>query len=212
MSSKTPHGSLFVVSAPSGAGKTSLASRVLGEVEGLSFSISYTTRWPRPGERDGVDYHFVSQADFQRMIEQEAFLEYANVYGCNYYGTARDPVDRRLQGGEDVLLDIDVEGALKVMAARPDSVTVFVLPPSFSVLEERLRKRGLDGEEEIQRRLSAASREISAFHSYDYLIVNEDLEESVDALKSIIVAARCRKLRNSKRAQEITSTFPQGAR
>lgn len=209
MSSETGSGNLIVISAPSGAGKTSLASRVLEdpEVQGLKFSISHTTRRPRRNERHGVDYFFVSVSDFRRMISQGAFLEHAQVYGSHYYGTSRAFVQEQLQKGRDVLLDIDVQGALQVQEKMPEALMIFVFPPSFQVLEERLRKRGLDDEEEIQRRLRTAADEISHYDRYSHVIVNDDLEKSILELKSIVLAARCRLERNQERTQRICRTF-----
>lgn len=209
MSSETGKGNLIVISAPSGAGKTSLASRVLEdhEVRRLKFSISHTTRRPRRGECDGVDYFFVPVEEFRRMIDQDAFLEYARVYGSHYYGTSRAFVEAQLDGGNDVLLDIDVQGALQVQQRHPKALMVFVFPPSFRVLEERLRNRGLDDEEEIKRRLQTAAGEISLYDRYSHVIVNDDLEKSILELKSIILAARCRLPRNAHRARRICRTF-----
>ncbi|MEE8586491.1 MAG: guanylate kinase [Acidobacteriota bacterium] len=209
MSSETGPGNLIVISAPSGAGKTSLASRVLEdrEVEGLKFSISHTTRRPRLGECDGVDYFFVTVQEFRRMIGQDAFLEHARVYGSHYYGTSRAFVDAQLHRGYDVLLDIDVQGALQVQRQHPEALMIFVFPPSFHILEKRLRNRGLDDEEEIRRRLQTAAEEICLYDRYSHVIVNEDLEKSILELKSIIVAARCQLPRNAERAQRICRTF-----
>jgi guanylate kinase len=203
MSSK---GSLIIVSAASGSGKTSLAGRVLSEVPNLKFSISYTTRKPRPGERHGVDYFFVSEAEFRSMVQSGAFLEHALVHG-NYYGTTRDFIQTTTEAGYDVLLDIDVQGALEVKRQVPEAVSVFVFAPSFAVLRERLARRASDDGEVIERRLRIAKDEIKCYEKYDYLIINEDIEESVFELKSIICAARCRLLRRKERARRILKSF-----
>jgi len=202
----TGKGNLFILSAPSGSGKTSLAERVLNDLQGICFSVSYTTRKPRSGEVDGKDYFFVKVPEFESMIEREEFLEHAHVYG-NYYGTGRTFVEARLLKGTDVLLDIDVQGALKVKRQMPDAIMVFVFPPSFQILSQRLRRRGLDDEEVIQKRLRIARREITRFREYDYLIINQDLDESVCELKSIVRAARARRSNRIKLAESIERTF-----
>lgn len=203
MSSK---GNLIVISAPSGSGKTSLARQVLKQVGGLEFSVSHTTRRPRPGEKHGVQYFFVSEREFERMIEAGAFLEFARVHG-NYYGTSTEFVSRRLEAGCDVLLDIDVQGALQVKAVRPEVLSIFILPPSRAVLEGRLRERAHDSSEVIERRLEMATEEVGHFADYDYLIINDDLEMSARELQSIVLAARCRTRARAARAAEIVATF-----
>lgn len=203
MSSK---GNLIVISAPSGSGKTSLANRVLREVPKLKFSVSHTTRKARRGERDGVEYFFVSTEEFEERIRQGAFLEYAHVYG-HYYGTSREYVERELEAGNDVLLDIDVQGGLKVKELLPEAVLVFVLPPSFQALRERLRKRGLDDPEVIETRLQVARREIDYYREYHYVIINRDMDQALHELKSIIWAARCRTPRRRQEVDPIVQTF-----
>ncbi|MFQ5738405.1 MAG: guanylate kinase [Acidobacteriota bacterium] len=205
-------GNLIIISAPSGSGKTSLASRALREIPGLKFSVSYTTRRPRRGEKQGVEYFFVSQSEFEERILQKGFLEYAHVYG-HYYGTSRSFVESEVEAGNDVLLDIDVQGALKVKREIPDAVLVFVLPPSLQTLEERLRTRGLDDPEVIEKRLRIAREEIQHYPEYHYAIVNDVIEESLNELKWIILAARCRIGRRSDQVSQIVKTFaakPQG--
>jgi guanylate kinase len=199
-------GDLFILSAPSGTGKTSLAHRLLPRVEGMTFSVSHTTRPSRRGEVDGKEYFFVTETEFLKMAEDGRFLEWAQVYG-NYYGTSRDFVESRLSEGLDVLLDIDIQGALKVRSLMPEAVTIFVLPPSYRELEERLRRRGLDDEEVIRRRLSIARSEIRHFADYDYLVINRDLDRSTAELEAIVVATRCRLRRRLAVAQEIVDTF-----
>ena len=204
--SEAASGNIFVISAPSGSGKTSLANRLIADVKGISFSISYTTRPPRGQELAGRDYHFVDRTQFLRMIEEGRFLEWANVYG-NYYGTAEAPVNEALGRNEDILLDIDVEGAGKIRARRPDAILIFVMPPTYPELERRLRLRGVDDEAQIQNRLKIARDEIKGYKLYDYLVVNRDIEDSVLRLKAIVLAARSRISRMQKAAQEILKTF-----
>lgn len=203
MSSK---GNLVIISAPSGTGKTSLASRVLDAVPNLKFSVSHTTRQPRSGETPGVDYFFVTTEVFETMIAADAFLEWAHVYG-NYYGTSREFVESELEQGNDVLLDIDVQGARKVKDMAPDALTVFVLPPSQADLEGRLKSRRLDNPAAIKERLKVATDEIQRFRHYDYLIINERIETSAIELQSIILAARCRIDRRVAAADRILETF-----
>lgn len=203
MSSK---GSLVILSAPSGSGKTSLAVRLLPLMEKLKFSVSHTTRDKRAGERHGHEYYFVSPSEFESMIDGGEFLEWADVYG-NYYGTSRTFVEKELDDGYDVLLDIDIQGALKVRAEFPDVVMIFVLPPSFAVLESRLRGRGLDDADVIEKRLRIARSEIKYFRDYDYVIINRDLDQSVAELKSILTAARCRVRQRVDEAEEVVKTF-----
>lgn len=201
----------MIISAPSGSGKSSLASGLFRETKGVVFSVSHTTRKPRGGEKDGEDYFFVDEESFQKMIAEEAFLEWAHVYG-NYYGTSRAFVEKRLSAGRDVLLDIDVQGALKVKEQKPDALMVFVLPPSYPELERRLRKRGLDDTEVIRKRLQVARDEIKYYREYDYVIINEDLQESIGELRSIVLAARegkpCKAGSRWARAEQVVNTFP----
>ena len=208
MSEREP--TVVVVSAPSGAGKTTVVARVLRELGGLRFSVSHTTRPPRGAERDGVEYHFVSREQFARLRDSGGLLEWAEVHG-NLYGTGLAEIERARAAGVDVLLDLDVQGATQVRSRIPDAVTVFVLPPSYEVLERRLRGRSQDDEGAIGRRLAAAGREIAAFEQYHYVIVNEDLDASVEELKSIVRAARCRVAVARERARAIERTFRQGA-
>lgn len=179
------HNRLFVISAPSGAGKTSLVRALMEREPGLRFSISYTTRGQRPGERDGQHYHFVSAAAFLGMIEAGAFLEHARVFD-NYYGTARAQVEELLGAGHGVVLEIDWQGARQVRAAMPESVGIFVLPPSREELERRLRGRATDTEAVIRRRLADASTDISHWQEFDFVVVNDDFSTALAALSGIV--------------------------
>ena len=182
-------GTLFILSAASGTGKTSLVKRLLSEEPGLSLSVSYTTRQPREGEVDGKDYHFVTQAQFDARLSSGDFLEYATIYG-NSYGTSRSAIDAQLKEG-DILLEIDWQGALQIMEKPTASlVSIFILPPSLKELENRLRKRGKDDEETILRRLSLAKEEILHASSYQFVIINQDFEEASLNLRSIVRANR----------------------
>ncbi len=188
-------GMLLVLSAPSGCGKTTILQRVMAELPGLSFSISHTTRTPRTGEQDGQDYHFVSREQFKAIGDRRpsGFLEWAEVH-TNLYGTSRQDVEARLNDGKDVVLDIDIQGAAQISQnARP--VTVFIEPPSLAELERRLRGRGTESEESLAVRLTNAEREMQDADKYTYLIVNDRLDEAVEALRSIIIAERCRRRR-----------------
>lgn len=185
-------GTLYVVSAPSGAGKTSLVRALLESTgEDLVLSVSHTTRAPRPGEADGRDYHFVAAETFRRMIEEGAFLEHARVFD-HYYGTARAGIEAQLAQGRDVILEIDWQGARQVRQALPESVGIFILPPTRNALQERLRARGQDDEAVIARRMRDAMNEMSHYGEYDYLVINEEFRTAQDELSAII---RCRRLR-----------------
>jgi len=197
---------VIVVSAPSGAGKTSVVDRVLAEMPDILFSVSHTTRHPRGQERDGVQYHFVTRDEFVALRDAGGLLEWAEVHG-NLYGTGMAEVEKARALGQDLLLDLDVQGAEQVRRRIPEAVTVFVLPPSFDVLERRLRGRGEDDEETIRRRLAAAGREIDAFEKYDYAVVNDDLGRCVEEFKSIVTAERCRVRAVATRARAIERTF-----
>ena len=197
----------FVVSGPSGVGKSTIVRRVLEADPEVRFSISHTTRAPRDGEKDGVDYHFVSRPDFLAMKAAGQFLEWAVVH-AELYGTARSEYDRAREQGVDLLLDVDVQGAAQVRAQFADAVSIFILPPSYLALERRLRGRGPNDEAQFRRRLDAAREELSLYREYEYAIVNEHLEDSVEELKSVIRAARCRTGRVDGLAQRILGTFP----
>jgi len=180
---------VFIVSAPSGSGKSTLVNELFKMVQGLDFSVSYTTRPARGSEQDGKEYFFVSEAEFEAMIAADEFLEYARVFG-NYYGTARKFLRESQKHGRDLLLDIDVQGAAQVKEKLPDAVSIFILPPDRDKLEWRLRNRGLDPEPVIRRRLDTARREIENYTKYDYILVNNLLEQSADELKAVVLAER----------------------
>jgi guanylate kinase len=184
--------SVYIISAPSGSGKSSLVRGVRAIVSGLIFSVSYTTRAPRGEEQDGREYFFVSRPEFEAMIRNDDFLEYADVFG-NYYGTARRFLRQAEVEGNDLLLDIDVQGAEQIKNKIPEAVSIFILPPNRQELEKRLRIRSLDAEPVIQRRLVTASREIENYSKYDYILVNDRLEESIESLKSILLAERLKR-------------------
>ena len=184
-------GNLIVLSAPSGAGKTTILQKALSLLDEIEFSVSYTTRVQRLTERDGLDYHFVTEELFRERIAENQFLEWAEVHG-NLYGTGRAETESICQSGRDVLLDVDVQGAAQVRKAKPDAISVFMLPPSFEVLEKRLRGRQQDSPEVIEMRLRAARSEIGRYLDYDYVVINEELDHAADMLRAVILAARAR--------------------
>ncbi len=181
-------GRVFVVSAPSGAGKTTLCRRILDKFDFLSYSISHTTRLPRNGEENGVDYFFITKDEFEEKIRSGFWAEWANVHD-NLYGTSLEFIKEKIQNGSSLLLDIDVQGAKQIKAAIPDAITIFIMPPSFEILEQRLRARGTDSEEVIQKRLVNAEKEINAKEFYDFSIVNDDLDKAVEEFAEIIEGA-----------------------
>ncbi|NMH15569.1 guanylate kinase [Tepidiphilus sp. B18-69] len=186
-----PLGTLYIVTAPSGAGKTTLVHAVLEREPGLALSISYTTRPPRPGEIDGRDYRFIGREEFLRLRDRGELLEWAEVHG-NYYGTSRTWIEDQLQQDRDVLLEIDWQGARQVRRIFPQAVSVFILPPSIATLEARLRGRGTDSEATIARRLAAAREEMRHVEEFDYVIINDRLERAIDELTAVVRAARLR--------------------
>ena len=182
---------MFVVSAPSGAGKTSLCRAITNSLEQLTHSISYATRKPRTGEIDGRDYYFVSQERFQEMIKAGDFAEWAEVHS-NLYGTSRRVLDEMIAKGIDVILDIDTQGAKQIKTKYDTAVFIFIMPPSLEILEERLRNRRSDDEKEIRKRMARAHEEIKDYEMYDYIIVNRDFDRALTELRSVVVAERCR--------------------
>lgn len=191
MQSNSPQGTLYIFAAPSGAGKTSLVKALLDKSDGIEVSVSHTTRAPREGEVDGVNYHFTDVTAFNAMVNEGAFLEHAQVFD-NLYGTARANIEDRLAAGVDVILEIDWQGARQVRQQFPDSLGVFILPPSRQALEDRLRGRGQDGDEVIARRMRDAESEMSHYAEFDYLVINDDFETALEELKAIITANRLR--------------------
>jgi guanylate kinase len=205
-SERSGRGRLFIVSAPSGTGKTTLVERLVRDVPELVLSRSFTSRAPRAGEADGVDYNFISREQFDGMIAAGDFLEFAEVFG-NYYGTSASETERVLAGGQDLVLVIDVQGARQVRLRGFDSVGVFVLPPSYAVLEQRLRDRSKDSEAAIQRRLEVARNEVGAVAEYDYVVINDELDPAVGRLCCIVQAERARRPRMGPAASAIIDTF-----
>lgn len=198
--------SVFIISAPSGSGKSTLVSRLLHDVPDLIFSISYTTRALRGSERNGVDYNFITRDDFETRILKGEFLEHADVFG-NYYGTSRLALDEARTHGKDLLLDIDVQGARQLKVALPEAISIFVLPPSRKVLEQRLRSRSQDADEVIQRRLRGAAREVRNYTQYDYVLINRDLDECARDLEAIVRTERLRRVRMEDQIQPIIDSF-----
>ncbi len=206
--SNSPRGLLFIVSAPSGTGKTTLAERLSQQVPGLRLSRSYTSRASRAGEQDGVDYNFVTRERFETMVRAGAFLEWADVFG-NYYGTCADDTDRFLAAGDDVVLVIDVQGARQVRNRGIETIGIFVLPPSAAVLEQRLRGRSKDSEPQIRRRLEIACGEVNEYATYEYVVINDGIDAAVDRLRAIVLAERARVRTMRPAAEAIIGTFDQ---
>jgi guanylate kinase len=200
-------GILFVITAPSGTGKSTVASGVLEQVEDLEFSVSYTTRPPRDGEVEGKHYHFVDRERFEQMQASGAFLESAEVFG-NLYGTGREATAARLELGRDLLLDIDVQGARQVKDGTVDAVSIMILPPDYETLAERLHDRGSESEGQQARRLAEAREELEEFDAFDYLVVNRELMTSVSEVRSIVCAERRRTARSAADARRVLATFP----
>ena len=199
-------GLLFIVSAPSGTGKTTLVEKLVQRIPNLCLSRSYTSRAARPGEQDGVDYNFISRERFEAMARAAEFLEWADVFG-NYYGTCAADTERCLVNGQDIVLVIDVQGAKQVRSSGVESVGIFVLPPSAEILEQRLRGRSKDAEVEIGKRLEAARREVGEFASYEYAVVNDELDGAVERLRAIVLAERARVKAMRPTAENIIETF-----
>lgn len=183
------HAQMFIVSAPSGAGKTSLVRRAIAELSELTVAVSHTTRAKRPGENEGEHYYYVSREEFEQMIDSDQFLEYAEVFG-NYYGTSMKGVNAALSNGTDVILEIDWQGAAQVRQKLADVISIFILPPSRNTLIERLRGRGQDSDEVIEKRTAEAVLEMRQYHRADYLIINDDFDQALDELKAIVLSHR----------------------
>ncbi len=211
---ETPSGELFIWAAPSAAGKTTLKNRLFSHYKelarGLAFSVSHTTRPPRAGEVHGQDYYFVDTREFEALIAADAFLEWAVVHG-RHYGTSRAEIEKRCQGGTDVILDIDVQGAHQVLA-RHSVPSIFILPPSYEEMERRLRGRGLDDAEQIERRLFNAREEMQYIETFDYVIVNDDLDRATEALAAILLARRCSRDRMKSQVARVLESYSSPAR
>ncbi|MHB0974931.1 MAG: guanylate kinase [Thiobacillus sp.] len=199
-------GVLYIVSAPSGAGKTSLVKALLKADPAIRLSVSYTTRSPRPGEADGRDYHFVNRQRFEEMLAEGEFLEHAEVYG-NFYGTSKGSIGRDLNAGRDVLLEIDWQGAEQVRQHFPQSASIFILPPSFNALRTRLAGRGQDSDEVIERRLAAAAHDVAHAEAFDYIIVNDDFDHALQDLVAITRSIRLEAARQFKRHAALFEEF-----
>ncbi len=199
---------LFVMTGPSGCGKSTLAKRVLNELEKVEFSVSFTTRRKRTSEVEGQDYHFISEKEFKRMVQDDCLVEWAEVHG-NFYGTAKEELAEKGMRA-DLLLDIDIQGAKQIKQKYVDAVFIFILPPIFPELRSRLEKRGEEDQEAIRRRLEMAKREIKYYREFDYLVVNDDLEKATEELRSIILSQRCRIDRREEDILPIVKSFSDG--
>ena len=199
-------GILFVVSSPSGGGKGTLIQRVLNKVPNLSYSVSFTTRGPRNGEVDGREYFFVTAEQFQKMVAADEFLEWAHVYS-KLYGTAREQVVREISAGRDIILEVDVQGAASVRGLMADSVSIFILPPSFEVLRQRLEARGTDSPEELDLRLRNAPTELKDYSAFQYVIINDDADNAAEQMAAIVLAERARLTRQGARVKRVVEAF-----
>ena len=206
MTSHSSTGVLYIVSAPSGAGKTSLVKALLKTDPAIRLAVSYTTRAPRPGETDGRDYHFVDHSRFEAMLAEGEFLEHAEVYG-NFYGTSKGSIRRDLNAGHDILLEIDWQGAAQIKAHFPDSASVFILPPSFNSLRTRLKGREQDTEETIERRLAAAAHDVAHADAFDYIMVNDDFDQALQDLVAITRSVRLETARQLDRHAALFDEF-----
>lgn len=211
MTGNPEQGTLFVISAPSGTGKSTLVQRLLRSVPDLAFSVSFTTRPPRDGERPAEDYHFVEEAEFDRMVAETAFLEWATVHGQRY-GTGLERTREALSRGRDLVLDVDVQGARSVREGPVPSVSIMILPPDYATLEKRLLERGSEAQAERDRRLSKAREEVEQFDEFDFLVINDNLDRTVDELRAIVAAERSRSRRRAGLAMRILESFPRSTR
>ncbi|MEK7724054.1 MAG: guanylate kinase [Acidobacteriota bacterium] len=199
-------GILFIISSPSGGGKGTLIREVLRTVPNIGYSVSFTTRQKREGEEDGIHYNFVSHIEFEHLIKQGEFLEYANVHG-NYYGTSRSQVEKEVSAGRDIILEIDVQGADLVRAKTSETIEIFILPPSFEVLKERLIARQTETSEDLALRLKNSLNEVEAYSKFDYVIINDEVEKAVTDLQSVIYAERCKREKQTEAIEKILDTF-----
>ncbi|MCF8039970.1 MAG: guanylate kinase [Desulfohalobiaceae bacterium] len=199
-------GAALIICSPSGGGKSTLISRLIAEFPNFSFSISYTTRNPRPGEKHGREYYFVDRSEFEDLINRHFFAEWAEVH-ANYYGTPLQTGLDLLESGKDIIFDIDVQGAEQLRKSMPDSISIFILPPSRQVLKQRLTKRGSDDAKELVRRLEAARQEIGRAGEFAYWVLNQDLEPAYERLKSIYLAEKCRSSRNREMLRDVLKTW-----
>ena len=199
-------GNLYIVSAPSGSGKTTLLQHIVAKFDHLLFSISYTTRAPRGHEENGIEYFFIDRDEFQGMVDRQEFLESAEYHG-NMYGTSRQFVEENIASGRAIILDIDVQGAQQVKGQIEGSVTIFLMPPSFAELERRLKERRLEDDETIRRRLAIAKREILRYNDYDYVVINDKLDESIGLLEAIVRSGSARPVYQEERIREIIASF-----
>lgn len=197
-------GQLYIVAAPSGGGKTSLVNRLIQSMPSIEVSVSHTTRLPRPKESDGQDYFFINKAEFESMIEEDVFLEYAKVFD-NYYGTSKKQIEARLAAGIDVVLDIDWQGAQQIRAIMPNVIGIFLLPPSLQALRQRLENRQQDNQAVIDKRMKQAQDELEHYHEFDYLIVNEEFDLALSHLKSILTAERLKRDRQVVKQRKLLS-------
>lgn len=193
---------MLIVSSPSGAGKTTLCGHLRQAFPGLRFSVSHTTRQPRPGEEDGREYHFIDENSFERMIAEGAFVEWARVHGHSY-GTSFDQIEKARGEGDGIIFDIDFQGARQIIAHYPDAATVFILPPNLTELEKRLRGRGTEDEATTQRRLRNAKREIAHYGLFQYVVINDDVETAQERMKAIVLAERCKRPRHARRCEAL---------
>jgi guanylate kinase len=199
------YGTLFIVAAPSGGGKTSLVKKLVSQLDNIAVSISHTTRKKRPGETEGIDYFFVNEEEFSRMIEEKAFIEYAQVFNNHYSGTSVAQIKDRLQAGIDIVLDIDWQGARQIKHLFGDVVSIFVLPPSVEILKQRLMARKQDDKDTISHRMKCAQDEMSHYEEFDYLIVNDDFEKAAEELTAIVIAHRLRMSRQKQKQSKLLS-------
>lgn len=202
-------GILFIITSPSGGGKGTLIKEILQTVPGVGYSVSFTTRKKRQGETDGKDYFFVTVEEFENLVKQGDFLEYANVHG-NLYGTLQRQVKMETEAGRDIILEIDVQGAENVIAKMPEAVSIFIMPPSYQILRERLISRQTETEPDLELRLSNARTEVNYYKDFDYVIINDEKSKAVEGLRSVILAERQRSVRQTDKIQSIINSFKSG--